>query len=628
MPLPAGAADEGSARSQGFRVAWLVPLAIALVTAVVFVPSLRGDFVAWDDPINFLDNPYYRGLGWPQLRWMAAATVMGHWIPVTWLTFGADYAIWKMDPLGYHLTSLLLHAGSAGLFFLVARRLLGLAAPFVSPAGLRLAAAVSALFWALHPLRVESVAWITERRDLTSGFFFLLTVLAYLKAHEPDGTVRRAWRWASVGFAALALASKSVVMGLPLALVILDAYPLRRLSGGWRDWVSARSWPVWREKIPFVILGLSSAGIALYVQRSTGHLTRGDLYPLPARVGMTFYNVLFHAAKTFMPVNLSPLYELPVRVNPLDRPFLLSAIVVLAITAAAWLTRKRWPFALAIWAFYLVMLAPVSGIVHTGYHLGADRNTYVPCAGFSLILGGIACALLRAWHARSIATPVAAAALGLGIIWIAGLGVATWSHVQIWRDSETLWRYAIEVNPDCAICHQNLGTVLARRSERVESMYHFQRALQLRPDHVEFRANLGLLYLEMGRRSEGMAEIRTALSGQPTDVEARTNLGIALIEDGHLEEAIRELRAALRLKPDHVTTLNALGRALLADGQADRATMAFTRAVSIVPDSPVSRVGLARALRAQGNVAAAREQLRVVRTLDPSLADAVEPEFR
>src|SRR5712691_10127693 len=164
--------------------AWAVPVGIALATVVVFLPVLRAGFVDWDDPINFLENPYYRGLGWPQLRWMLTASVMGHWIPVTWLTLGADFAVWGMNPFGYHLTNLLLHTANGVLCYLVSRRLLGLAMPAASPGILTLGAAVAALYFAVHPLRVESVAWITERRDLTSGLFFLLTILAYLKAHE------------------------------------------------------------------------------------------------------------------------------------------------------------------------------------------------------------------------------------------------------------------------------------------------------------------------------------------------------------------------------------------------------------------------------------------------------------
>ena len=150
------------------RPAWrAAPFALALVTVVVFAPVLRAGFLDWDDPINFLENPYYRGLGWPQLRWMLTASVMGHWIPVTWLTLGADFAVWGMNPFGYHLTNLLLHAVSAALFYLVARRLLALAMPAASPGAVSLGATVAALHFAVHPLRVESVAWITERRDLT-----------------------------------------------------------------------------------------------------------------------------------------------------------------------------------------------------------------------------------------------------------------------------------------------------------------------------------------------------------------------------------------------------------------------------------------------------------------------------
>jgi hypothetical protein len=190
------------------RPAWrAAPFAVALVTAVVFAPVLRAGFLDWDDPINFLENPFYRGLGWSQVRWMLTASVMGHWIPVTWLTLGADFALWGMNPFGYHLTNLLLHAVSAALFYLVSRHLLGLAMPAASPGVASLGAAVAAFYFAVHPLRVESVAWITERRDLTSGLFFLLTIFAYLKAHERPPTVATGWRWVSLGAATLALAS-------------------------------------------------------------------------------------------------------------------------------------------------------------------------------------------------------------------------------------------------------------------------------------------------------------------------------------------------------------------------------------------------------------------------------------
>ncbi|HWN02146.1 MAG TPA: tetratricopeptide repeat protein [Candidatus Dormibacteraeota bacterium] len=608
------------------RPAWrAAPLALALVTAVVFAPVLRAGFVDWDDPINFLENPYYRGLGWRQLRWMLTANVMGHWIPVTWLTLGADFAVWGMNPFGYHLTNLLLHSASAALFYFVSQRLLGLAMPAASPGILSLGAAVAALYFAVHPLRVESVAWITERRDLTSGLFFLLTILAYLKAHERPPAVRAVWRLAALGAAALALASKSIVMGLPLVLLILDAYPLGRLGPRVRDWSSAQAWPVWREKIPFALLAVGTAAAAYLVQRSTGYLTPADP---SGRIGVVAYNVWFHIWKTVAPLNLGPIYELPPRVNPLELPYLLSAAGGLAITAAVWLLRRRWPAGLAIWAFYLVMLAPVTGIVHTGNHLGADRNTYVPCMGFALLVGALAVTVVLAWRRGVLRAPIVATALGVVAIWIGGLALTARVQSFVWHDSETLWRYAIEVDPGCAICHHNLGTSLGRRGAWAEAQALLERAIVLRPDASEFRGTYGILLIQMGRRPEGLAQLRYRLDHNPRDVNTRVNLGIALIEDGRPGEAIAEIGQALRVKPDSVTALNALGRALLANGRAEPARAAFERALTINAADPVAHLGLARAHLARGDRAAAREQIPILDRLDPQLARMLEQEIR
>jgi tetratricopeptide (TPR) repeat protein len=608
------------------RPAWrAAPLVLALVTAVVFTPVLHAGFVDWDDPINFLENPYYRGLGWPQLRWMLTASVMGHWIPVTWLTLGADFAVWGMNPFGYHLTSLLLHAASAALFYLVARRLLGLAIPSAEPGTVNLGAVVAALYFALHPLRVESVAWITERRDLTSGLFFLLTVLAYLKAHERTAEVRTGWRWVSLTAAALALASKSIVMGLPLALLILDVYPLKRLGPRFRDWWSAQAWPVWREKIPFTVLAVAAAATAYLVQRNTGYLTPAD----PAgRIGMVAYNVWFHVWKTVVPLNLGPIYELPPRVNPLDLPYLLSAAAGLAITVALWLRRRRWPAGLAIWTFYLVMLAPVAGLVHTGNHLGADRNTYIPCLGFALLVGALAMSVALARRRGVLRTPIAAVALGVVAVWIGGLALTTRAQSSVWHDSETLWRYAIEVDPGCAICLHNLGVSLGRRGEFTEAQALLERAIALRPDQSEFHGNYGPLLIQMGRRSDGITRLRYRLERNPRDVNARVNLGIALVEDGRPAEAVAELEQALRVRPDSVPALTSLGRALLADDRAEPARGAFERALAIDPASPFAHLGLARAHLARGDRAAAREQIPVLARLDPQLARLLEQEMR
>ncbi len=604
--------------------AWAIPVGIAIVTASAFLPVLRAGFVDWDDPINFLENPYYRGLGWRQLRWMLTANVMGHWIPVTWLTLGADFAIWGMNPFGYHLTNLLLHTASAVMFYFVSWRLLGLAMPAASPGILSLGAAAAALSFAVHPLRVESVAWITERRDLTSGLFFLLTILGYLKAHERPPAVRAGWRLAALGAAALALASKSIVMGLPLVLLILDAYPLGRLGPRVRDWCSAQTWPVWREKIPFAVLAVGTAAAAYLVQRSTGYLTPADP---GGRVGMAAYNVWFHVWKTVVPLNLGPMYELPPQVDPLELPYLLSGVVGVAITAAVWLLRRRWPAGLAIWAFYLVMLAPVAGIVHTGYHLGADRNTYVPGMGFALLVGALAVTVVLAWRRGVLRTPIVAMVLGVGAIWIGSLALTARVQSFVWHDSETLWRYAIEVDPGCAICHHNLGVILGTRGDWAEAQALLERAISLRPDRSEFHGGYGPLLIQMGRHPEGVAKLRYRLGDNPRDVNARVNLGIALTQDGRPAEAIVEVEHALRVKPDSVPALNALGRALLADGRAEPARAAFERALTINAADPVAHLGLARAHLARGDRAAAREQIPILERLDPRLARLLEQEI-
>src|SRR3989449_6560836 len=246
---------------------WLVPALIALVTFAAFLPALQNQFVNWDDHENFLDNPHYRGLAWSHLRWMWT-THRGHYIPLTWMTFGLDYLLWGMNPVGYHLTSLLLHAANAVVFFFVVRRILTRALPSPSERGYALAvsAGVAALGFAIHPLRVESVAWVTERRDVLSGLFYLSAILIYLRACEREERGRGGY-WLSGAVFGCALLSQSMVVDLPVVLVILDVYPLRRL-GGAVGWWSAPARRGYVEKIPFVLLAAAASAIAVMAQLS------------------------------------------------------------------------------------------------------------------------------------------------------------------------------------------------------------------------------------------------------------------------------------------------------------------------------------------------------------------------
>src|SRR5437667_2366884 len=339
----------------------VIPLVIAFSTFAAFLPTLQNQLVSWDDDKNFLENPHYRGLGWTHLRWMWT-THLGHYIPLTWMTLGLDYLLWGMNPVGYHLTNLLLHAANAVVFFFVVRRLLARALPSPSEHGYALAVSsgVAALVFAIHPLRVESVAWVTERRDVLSGLFYLVAILLYLRACE-GGARGRGWYWLSVAVFVGALLSKSMVVNLPVVLVILDVYPLRRLGGsiGWRSEPARR---VYVEMIPFVLLAAAASAIVLRAELSHDTMVSVVQLSAPGRLAVSVYGGSFYLWKTVAPVNLSPLYELPPTVNPWAPPFLLSYGLVVTITAIVLALRRRVPCLPAAWLAYVVTLLPVLGI--------------------------------------------------------------------------------------------------------------------------------------------------------------------------------------------------------------------------------------------------------------------------
>src|SRR5438132_1663694 len=375
-------------------VRWLAPLLVALFTLTAFLPTLQNQFV-WDDDKNFLDNPRYRGLGWAHLRWMFTAFHQGHYIPLTWVTFGMDHLLWGMKPVGYHLTNLLLHAANAVLFFSLVRRILTLALPSAAERdhALAVSAGFAALVFAIHPLRVESVAWVTERRDVLSGLFYLLTILEYLRACEPEKRGHW-WYWLSVVTFVCALLSKSMAASLPVVLLILDVYPLRRL-GGAIGWWSEPARRVYVEKIPFVLLAAAASAIAFMAQFSAQTAASLAQLSVLGRLAVSAYGLSFYLGKLVVPVNLSPLYELPPTVHPGALPFILSYGLVLAITALVLVLRRRVPGLLATWLAYIVVLLPVLGIFQIGLQIAADRYTYLAGLGWAILAGA---GLLSCWR--------------------------------------------------------------------------------------------------------------------------------------------------------------------------------------------------------------------------------------
>jgi len=566
-------------------IRWIAPFAIALLTVAVFAPALGYGFVLWDDDRNFLTNPYYRGLGWLQVHWAFTSTVMGHWIPVTWLTFSLDHAAWGMNPFGYHLTNVLLHAASAVLLYALALALLRRALPAAGGGATMLGAAIAALFFALHPLRVESVAWITERRDSLSTLFYLITVLTYVKACEMDGTRRRRWVALSLGAYALGLLSKSLIMSLPLVLLVLDVYPLRRAQGHWRQ--------VLTEKLPYLAIAVAAAIVSFLALRATLGLTSAVAYPPPARVAMALHSLAFYLGKTLMPAGLSPMYELPARIDPLAPRFLASALVVAGLTTGLILARRRWPAALAAWVVYTLTIAPVSGIVHNGPQLVADRYSYLSCLGLAVLLGGgvaaVASGMIRAAPRARAALVVAA------VLWLGGLAALTREQLPVWRDSDEIWRRSLAVDPDCAFCRGQWGALLGNRGELDAAIAHFERVVALRPNRVQHRANLGLALLKAGRPAEATEQFRRVLEQEPADVDTRRRLGLALAQQGRPAAAVLELERAVADDPRHTDALTTLGIVLIDLGQPEEAVTYLERAVALDPASASAQEALTRA---------------------------------
>src|SRR6059036_728740 len=638
---PRGDGSMGLTSAQRW-VRWLAPLLVALFTLAAFLPALQNQFVNWDDKDNFLDNPHYRGLGWTHIRWMWT-THLGHYIPLTWMTLGLDYLLWGMNPVGYHLTNLLLHAANAVVFFFVVRRLLARALPSPSEHGyaLEVSAGVAALVFAIHPLRVESVAWATERRDVLSGLFYLLTILLYLRAREREER-GRGWYWLSVAAFVCALLSKSMVVNLPVVLLILDVYPLRRL-GGAVGWLSESARRVYVEKIPFVLLAAGASAIALMAQLS--HDTMVSVVQLSGlgRLAVSMYGVSFYLWKTVAPVNLSPLYELPPTVNPWAPPFLLSYGVVVAITAIVLAFRRRVPGLPAAWVAYVVVLLPVLGIFQSGPQIAADRYTYLASLGWAIL---VSAGVLSRWRRRPFLFT------GLAACVLFGLGILTWNQVQVWRDSEKLWthalatypkssiaennlgnvradqsklaeaiehyRQALDINPEHASAHYNLGNVLAQQGKLAEASEHHRQALRLKPDYADAHNNLGNVLAQQGKLGEASEQYQRALQIRPDDADAHNNLGIALAQQGKLSEAVEHYRQALRIKPDFAKAHNDWGVALARQGKPAEAVEHFRRALEIKPDFAKAASNLGLALAQQGKLAEVVEHSRRAKDAGPS----------
>jgi tetratricopeptide (TPR) repeat protein len=503
------------------RPAWAA-LAAAACAFLVYLPSFAHGWVALDDPMFLLDQTGWRGLLPANIAWDFTAGVGGVYQPLAWLTYGLDHALWGMDARGYHLQSALWHALAAGLFFFVARRVLAAGAPRRPGEPewpLDASALAAALFFGLHPLRVESVAWASERRDVVCGALFIASVLSYLRAREP-GLPARSIAPSLVLFL-LALLAKGMAVTLPLVLLILDAYPLRRAD---------RSAAL-REKLPFFALSAAFAlgGMSIQHRLRWSYAQHG----LAARMAQTAYALFFYARKTVWPVGLLPMYELRPPLDPFEPRFVVAAVAVIATVWLCWRLRRERPWAATAFAVYAVMLAPVCGFFQFGPQLVADRYSYLACLPFALLAGA---ALRRAPFV----------AMGSVVV----LSVAAVAQQAHWKDSGALWDRVLAGDPGSGIAQAGAGRVAVDAGRLDDAEHHFRAALAAFPLCAEDQDRLAAVIAGAAVDPAEEARLRASVETQPVCRNARANLGAVLAQRGDLLQAERVLKIIAKVAPD------------------------------------------------------------------------------
>jgi len=582
----------------------VVPACIAGVTALVFVPSLSCGFV-WDDIIYLLGDADFRGFGVRQVLWMFTSNYYGNYQPLTWITFALDHRLYGLEPWGYHLTNVLLHAANAGLVCVLLRELLRRFGPMGSGVpDPMVPAALGAMLFALHPLRVETVSWVTERRGLLCGLGTLACVLAYLRAHD-DGRRHRGWLGISLGAFVVALLSKGSSMSVPLVLVVLDWYPLRRFGRErWR--------PLLAEKLPYLVLAGAAAARAASAAFGLGTvLAFEEPHGVGRRLAQAAWGVGFYVQQAVFPLRLSPLYPLS-SFDPWTPHVLVLVVGAGVVTLVAWRLRHRRPEVTAAWACYLALLAPTLGLVQVGVQAAADRYTYVATVPLvALVAAGLQALRVRSGRAWRVAAAVTVALT-------AALGVAARADIAVWHDSESLWGRVVQSYPDSFDAWHNLGVARLGAGNARGALAAFDRAVALAPGFAPASNSRAYARQAMGDLPGARADWDRAIALAPEWVDPYLNRARVRVASGDVAGAIGDYDRVLASSPDHV--LARYNRALARERQHDVAgALADMEAVLAVSPNYANAYAMrARYRAALGDVGGARADLERAAALLPA----------
>lgn len=563
-------------RSRFPRELLWISIGLVVAVAIAYWPAHELGFVRFDDPTYVTENPHIvNGVTWSAVRWAFTSGYGANWHPITWLSHMLDVQLYGFDAEAHHVTNVMLHAATTVLLFGALFRMTG---------AVWRSALVAALF-GLHPIHVESVAWVAERKDVLSAFFWMLTLLAYA-AYVRQPRISR-YTWVVVTFA-LGLMAKPMVVTLPFVLLLLDVWPLHRLElrRGW--WASAR--PLVREKVPLFAMSIASSVITFVVQRQGGTVASGVRLPLIERLGNALIAYVSYIGKTLWPSHLAAYYPYP-RVVPAVW-VLVCALLLVAASVGAILAGRRHPYLLVGWLWYLGTLIPAIGIVQVGTQSMADRYTYIPLIGvFIVIAWGIPDVLSR-WSQWRIPTVVVATGA------LVACTIVARAQLHYWQSSLTLWKHALDVTTDNYAAHTYYGNALAARGDVAGAITEYTEAIRIRPDYPEAHNNLGPALASQGKFDDAIRHFTEAIRLRPNYADAHNNLGVALASQGKFDEAIAQYNEALRLDPDHARARGNLGLALRAQGRTSDAERELELALRMNPNNMDARNAL-KALQSQ-----------------------------
>jgi len=580
------------------------PLALIAACAVVavaafasFSPALKAGFTNFDDNVYVTDNGrVQQGLTIQNVAWAMTARHAGNWHPLAWMSHMTDVSLFGLNPAGHHLTSILFHCAAAVMLLLFLYRASG---------GLPESLLVSALF-ALHPLRVESVAWVAERKDVLSAFFGCCALYAYTWYAENPSRRRYV---AMAGLLALSLMSKPMLVTAPFLLLLLDYWPLRRF----------RTTGIKRlliEKLPLLMLIVAVSVVAFAAQRGGGAVGSFEQFPLPARLWNAAIAYWAYIWKTVWPANLALFYPHRGAAIPATAG-IAAAVGLAAVTAAVLAVRRRAPFLAVGWLWYLGLLVPVIGLIQIGDQAYADRYTYLPSIGLYIA---------AVWGASALiprGAPAKKAAAAVSAVILAALAVATARQAAHWRSSETIWRKTIASTDRNALAHVKLANTLQQQGRPDEAWQTLQRALQIDSNNSTVYNNLGSFKLAEGKHQEAVPYLEEALRLRPGNNLARVNLGIALCSLKRPEEGMRYLHEVLQADPSNLQANYNLGVAALAQRNYDEAAGCFATVIAAAPGDVSARLGYAVALVLLRKPDQAVPQLHEVLRLDPDNPDAL-----